>query len=68
MEPMMERLLAEMKAKMMAKMDATDFQRTTRRYIPEDRGLRNHRCDDLKSYNILGVGSMRCPLRSLSRV
>jgi hypothetical protein len=27
-----------------------DFQRTTRRYIPEDRALHNHRCENLKSY------------------
>jgi hypothetical protein len=27
-----------------------DFQRTTRRYIPEDRTLHNHRCENLKSY------------------
>jgi hypothetical protein len=26
------------------------FQRTTRRYIPEDRTLHNHRCENLKSY------------------
>jgi hypothetical protein len=27
-----------------------DFQRTTRRYIPEDRTLHNHRCENLTSY------------------
>jgi hypothetical protein len=27
------------------------FQRTTRRYIPEDKTLHNHRCENLKSYN-----------------
>jgi hypothetical protein len=27
-----------------------DFQRSTRRYIPEDRTLRNHRCENLISY------------------
>jgi hypothetical protein len=26
------------------------FQRTTRRYIPEDGTLHNHRCENLKSY------------------
>jgi hypothetical protein len=26
------------------------FQRTTRRYIPEYRTLRNHLCENLKSY------------------
>jgi hypothetical protein len=29
--------------------DNDGFQRTTRRYIPDDRTLRNHRCDDLIS-------------------
>jgi hypothetical protein len=27
-----------------------DYQRTTRRYIPEHRTLRNHRCENLKPY------------------
>jgi hypothetical protein len=31
----------------------TDFQQTTQRYIPEDRTLRNHRCENLRSYIIL---------------
>jgi hypothetical protein len=30
-------------------------QRTTRRYIPEDSTLHNHRCENLKSYIALGV-------------
>jgi hypothetical protein len=29
---------------------SVDFQRTTRRYIPEDSTLYNHRCEHLKSY------------------
>jgi hypothetical protein len=29
-----------------------DFQWTTRRYIPEDNILHNHRCENLKSYKI----------------
>jgi hypothetical protein len=29
---------------------SVDFQRTTRRYIPEDGTLHNHRCGNLKSY------------------
>jgi hypothetical protein len=29
---------------------SVDFQRTTRRYIPEDSTLHNHRCENLKSY------------------
>jgi hypothetical protein len=42
------------------KMEATcssetsvDFQRTTRRYIPEDKTLHNHRCENLKLYNFI---------------
>jgi hypothetical protein len=42
------------------KMEATfssetsvDIQRTTRRYIPEDRILHNHRCKNFKSYIFL---------------
>jgi hypothetical protein len=30
-----------------------DFQRTTRRYIPEDGTLHNHRCENLNSYIFL---------------
>jgi hypothetical protein len=29
---------------------SVDFQRTTRRYIPEDRTLHNHRCDKTRSF------------------
>jgi hypothetical protein len=29
---------------------SVDFQRTTRRYIPEDRNLHNHRCENIKYY------------------
>jgi hypothetical protein len=29
---------------------SVDFQRTTGRYIPEDSALRNHRCENPKSY------------------
>jgi hypothetical protein len=33
---------------------STDFQRTTRRYIPEDSiTLQNHRCENLKSYMLM---------------
>jgi hypothetical protein len=32
-----------------------DFQRTTRRYIPEDSTLHIHRCEDLKSYIMFGL-------------
>jgi hypothetical protein len=31
---------------------SVEFQRTARRYIPEDRPFRNHRCENLKSYKI----------------
>jgi hypothetical protein len=30
----------------------TEDRRTTRRYIPKNRTLHNHRCENLKSYNI----------------
>jgi hypothetical protein len=29
---------------------SADFQRTTKRYIPEDSTLYNHRCENLKSF------------------
>jgi hypothetical protein len=29
---------------------SVDFQPTTRRYIPENKTLPNHRCENLKSY------------------
>jgi hypothetical protein len=29
---------------------SVDFQRTTRRYIPEDKILRDHGCENIKSY------------------
>jgi hypothetical protein len=32
---------------------SVDFQRTTRRYIPEYSTLHNHRCENLKSYILL---------------
>jgi hypothetical protein len=32
---------------------SVDFQRTTRRYIPENSTLRNHRGEDLRSYTAL---------------
>jgi hypothetical protein len=34
---------------------SVDTQRTTRRYIPEDSTLHNHRCENLKSYLISAV-------------
>jgi hypothetical protein len=30
-----------------------DFQRTTRRYIPEDGTFYNHRCENVKSYKCI---------------
>jgi hypothetical protein len=32
---------------------SVDFQRATRRYTPEDSSFPNHRCENLKYYNIL---------------
>jgi hypothetical protein len=32
---------------------SVDTPRTTRRYIPEDGALHNHRCENLKSYIIV---------------
>jgi hypothetical protein len=32
---------------------SVDFQRTTRRYIPEDKTHHNHRCDNLKPHTNL---------------
>jgi hypothetical protein len=32
---------------------SVQIQRTTRRYIPEDRTLHNHRCENLRSYTAL---------------
>jgi hypothetical protein len=32
---------------------SVDSQQTTRRYIPEDSTLHNHRCENLKSYMFL---------------
>jgi hypothetical protein len=29
---------------------SVEFQRTTRRYIPEERTINNHRCENLKLY------------------
>jgi hypothetical protein len=31
---------------------SADFQRTTHRYIPEDRTLRSHSCENLRSYKL----------------
>jgi hypothetical protein len=36
--------------KRMWQAESVDFQRTTRRYIPEDKSLHNNRCENLKSY------------------
>jgi hypothetical protein len=35
---------------------SVESQRTTRRYIPEDRTLHNHRCKNLISYTVLWLG------------
>jgi hypothetical protein len=34
---------------------SVETQRTTRRHIPEDYTLHNHRCENLKSYNNIGL-------------
>jgi hypothetical protein len=34
---------------------SVDTQRTTRRYIPEDDTLHNHRCENLKSYMFIYI-------------
>jgi hypothetical protein len=39
---------------------SVDTQRTTRRYIPEDGTLHNHRCDNLKSYIIKSCLQSAC--------
>jgi hypothetical protein len=36
-----------------------DFQQTTRCYIPEDRTLHNHLCENLKSYILLFFGGLK---------
>jgi hypothetical protein len=36
------------------------FQRTTRRYIPEDNTLHKHRCENLKSYTGPSLFSKHC--------
>jgi hypothetical protein len=45
---------------------SVDFQRTTRRYIPEDRPLHNHCCECLKSY-ISGIYWQRLHLPACDR-
>jgi hypothetical protein len=44
-------LTLKMNAKYSSEM-SVEFQQTTWRYIPEDRTLHNHRCENLKSYII----------------
>jgi hypothetical protein len=34
---------------------SVDFERTTRRYIPEDKTLHNHRCENLVSTGFAGI-------------
>jgi hypothetical protein len=38
------------------------FQRTTRRYIPEERTPHNYRCENHKSYDLLAVMILSCIL------
>jgi hypothetical protein len=42
-----------MEAKLIPSEKVINFQRTTRRYIPEDRTLLNHRCQNFRSYIII---------------
>jgi hypothetical protein len=39
---------------------SVDFHRTTRRYIPEDRTLHKHGCENLKSYKGLLFTTKPC--------
>jgi hypothetical protein len=39
-----------------------DFQRTTLCYIPEDRAVHNHCCENLKSYKL---NTIRCKIESI---
>jgi hypothetical protein len=39
---------------------SVDIQRTTRRYIPEDSTLYNHRCENLKSYILVLSSKVKC--------
>jgi hypothetical protein len=36
-----------------------EFQQTTRRYIPDDKTLHNHRCEKLKSYVVVGRSAIK---------
>jgi hypothetical protein len=45
---------------------SVDFQRTTRRYIPEDSTLHNHRCENLTSYNIKVARITGCQILKLT--
>jgi hypothetical protein len=38
---------------------SVDFQRATRRHIPEDGTFHNHRCENLKSYNLITLYKIR---------
>jgi hypothetical protein len=40
-----------------------NFYQTTRRYNPEDRHLRTHRRENLKSYNVMAIRG-KFPVRS----
>jgi hypothetical protein len=44
---------SRLKMKACSSETAVDFQRTTRRYIPEGRILHNYRCENIRSYKIL---------------
>jgi hypothetical protein len=42
------------------------FQLTTRRYVPEDRTIHNHRCRGLKSHRVCFLYEYFCILTSCS--
>jgi hypothetical protein len=45
---------------------SVEIQRTTRRHIPEDDTLHNHRCGNLKFYNVTTNSMLQCICRKAS--
>jgi hypothetical protein len=45
---------------------SVDFQRTTRRYIPEDSTLHNDSCENLKSYIIRFDGKIATDVKKIN--
>jgi hypothetical protein len=46
---------------------AVDFQQTTRRYIPEDKTVHNHRCENLIPYLFNNVAQFRLLLEEITK-